>query len=530
MILEGIVTTLNADGSPNISPMGPDVDSSLNHMRLRPFQTSTTYTNLKRTGEAVFHVVDDVELLARAAIGDLTPLPELVPANSVTGVILTTACRWYALRVTAIDDREPRAEFETEVIDRGRLRDFFGFNRAKHAVVEAAILATRVEILPAKEIVEEIERLTLIVAKTGGPQEHRAMKFLGAYIDRAIGSGLSTKTRAERPDGSFVKEFPMHPESVDVSTPSRLHCGMLAFGDGVTRQFGGLGIMIDRPRFHLRLRFSDRLEVQGPGAKRVAHFARLATSDPRGEPRVAMQVLQSPSAHIGLGSGTQMAMAVATGIAAMEGRPHDDVVQLGRRMKRGKRSSVGTHGFASGGMILEGGKRNDEAFGPLITRVALPDSWRFVLLLPRNIAGLSGTAEEDAMTSLPPVPLGLTGEMCRVLLIDLLPAAVEADFDSFVDGLEHFGKLAGGCFSQAQGGPYATGQAAESVKILRNLGGRGIAQSSWGPGVFCVCPSDDAAEVLREGLAKLPDATSREVVVAKADNHGAVVRTVGNIA
>ncbi len=186
MILEGILTTLNADGSPNIAPMGPDVEQPLAHMRLRPFQTSTTYANLKRTGEAVFHVVDDVELLAKAAVGKLTPVPELIATTSVAGVILTGACRWYALRVTAMDDREPRAAFETEVVDRGRLRDFLGFNRAKHAVVEAAILATRVEMLPAKEIQDEIQRLSVIVRKTGGSQEHRAMDYLTTYIDEAI--------------------------------------------------------------------------------------------------------------------------------------------------------------------------------------------------------------------------------------------------------------------------------------------------------------------------------------------------------
>ncbi len=196
MILEGIVTTLNADGSPNISPMGPLVDPSFSHMRLRPFQTSTTYANLKRTSEAVFHVVDDVEMLAKAAVGDLAPLPELMPTTSVAGVILTGACRWYALRVTSIDDREPRAEFETDVVDRGRLRDFFGFNRAKHAVVEAAILATRVGILPTKEILDEMKRLSVIVEKTGSLQEHRAMDFLNAHIEAATGDGFITKTRA----------------------------------------------------------------------------------------------------------------------------------------------------------------------------------------------------------------------------------------------------------------------------------------------------------------------------------------------
>lgn len=188
MILEGIITTLNADGSPNISPMGPEADALFERMRLRPFQSSTTYANLKRTNEAVFHVVDDVELLAKAAVGQVTPPPEMTFAESVEGVILTDACRWYALRVAALDDQDPRASFEMKVVDRGRIRDFFGFNRAKHAVVEAAILATRVGILPSDEILSEVQRLKIPVDKTGGDQERRAFDFLMAYINRSIGN------------------------------------------------------------------------------------------------------------------------------------------------------------------------------------------------------------------------------------------------------------------------------------------------------------------------------------------------------
>lgn len=188
MILEGIITTLNVDGSPNISPMGPEVDVRFERMRLRPFQSSTTYTNLKRTQEAVFHVVDDVELLAAAAVGEVSPPPEMTAAESVDGVILNDACRWYALRVSASNDHDPRASFEMEIVDRGRLRDFFGFNRAKHAVVEAAILATRVGILPSADILCEMKRLKIPVDKTGGAQEHRAFDFLMAHIERTIGN------------------------------------------------------------------------------------------------------------------------------------------------------------------------------------------------------------------------------------------------------------------------------------------------------------------------------------------------------
>lgn len=181
-LLEGIVTTLNDDGSSHIAPMGPIVDPAFTRLLLRPFRTSTTYQNLKRTREGVLHVTDDVELFARAAVGRLAELPRLLPATAVDGVILADACRWYAFRVDSLADREDRTAIISSVVDSGRLRDFFGFNRAKHAVIEAAILATRIDLLDPNCILNELDRLAAPVTKTGGHQERNAFDFLRQYV------------------------------------------------------------------------------------------------------------------------------------------------------------------------------------------------------------------------------------------------------------------------------------------------------------------------------------------------------------
>jgi hypothetical protein len=182
MILEGIVTTVCPDGRVNIAPMGPIVDASMRELVLRPYQTSTTYQNLKRTGQGVFHVTDDVWLLAQAAIGAPHPLPEMLPAKEVEGFILADACRWYAFRVRELDDRQERTNIVVDVVASGRLRDFLGFNRAKHAVLEAAILATRIGILPKEQISEDLKKLAVLVEKTGGDQERRAFAFLEEHV------------------------------------------------------------------------------------------------------------------------------------------------------------------------------------------------------------------------------------------------------------------------------------------------------------------------------------------------------------
>jgi hypothetical protein len=182
LILEGIVTSLAADGSVNIAPMGPEVDESLTTFVLKPFRTATTYQNLKRSGEAVFHVTDDVELIALAAVERLDPLPTMQPAQGIVGQILSGACRWYALRVRTLDDSQERTRIECQVVDQGTLREFFGFNRAKHAVVEAAILATRTHLLPRDQVTAELARLRPAVEKTGSDAEHRAFEFLSQYV------------------------------------------------------------------------------------------------------------------------------------------------------------------------------------------------------------------------------------------------------------------------------------------------------------------------------------------------------------
>jgi hypothetical protein len=184
LILEGIVTTINAANELNIAPMGPRVDRQMKSFTLRPFQTSQTFKNLREHGEGVFHVVDDVLLLAQAAVGPVEPAPVLLMATKVRGHILRDACRFFEFQVERMDDRQERAEIEVRVVASGRLQEFFGFNRAKHAVVEAAILATRVHLLPRQQLLEEFQRLAVPVDKTGGSREREAFQFLREYVEK----------------------------------------------------------------------------------------------------------------------------------------------------------------------------------------------------------------------------------------------------------------------------------------------------------------------------------------------------------
>lgn len=182
LILESLVTTRNPDGTANIAPMGPIVDPEITRLVLRPFKTSTTCRNLARTRCGVCHVTDDVLLMAQAAVNRIAPFPRLLPAEVIAGEVLADACRWFEFRVTSIDDSSERTVMQAEVVHSGRLRDFFGFNRAKHAVLEAAILATRLHLLPRDAVFQRLAALREPVEKTAGAAEMHAFAMLEDYV------------------------------------------------------------------------------------------------------------------------------------------------------------------------------------------------------------------------------------------------------------------------------------------------------------------------------------------------------------
>ena len=184
MIIETIVTSLAPDGAINFAPMG--VEWGEESLVLKPFLETTTFRNVSGSGAAVVNLTDDAMLFAQAAIS--SPQFPSFPAEVVKGVVLDAACSWRELEVVRVDDTPPRSRIETRVVHRGRRREFLGFNRARHAVLEAAILATRTHLLAAELIEAEYERLAVLVAKTGGPAEHEALALLREHV-RAAGCG-----------------------------------------------------------------------------------------------------------------------------------------------------------------------------------------------------------------------------------------------------------------------------------------------------------------------------------------------------
>lgn len=186
-LLESIVTTANADGSTHIAAMGPRVDWPVTRLLLRPFQSSTTFSNLQRSRRGILHVTDDVLLMTRAAIDRLPGDTPLEPGPNEYPARLADCVRWYAFEVESIDDSQDRSEMVCRVTDEGRVRDFFGFNRARHAIIEAAILATRLHLLSMEAVMDRYSEFATIVDKTAGETERQAFAELQQYLNDRMG-------------------------------------------------------------------------------------------------------------------------------------------------------------------------------------------------------------------------------------------------------------------------------------------------------------------------------------------------------
>jgi beta-ribofuranosylaminobenzene 5'-phosphate synthase len=311
--------------------------------------------------------------------------------------------------------------------------------------------------------------------------------------------------------------------SVRVEAPARLHMGMLdASGEGA-RRFGGLGVAVRRPALVVEASPSDELTVEGPDAERALAVAERFR-DARGRtPAARVRVFETIPAHVGLGSGTKLALAVTTALSALAGGSLDPAA-MARTAGRGGRSAVGLWTFAAGGLVVEGGRRrgSDEP-APLLMRHAMPDEWRCVLAIPAAQPGLSGGAEAAAFAKVRP-DAERSALISQLVLTALLPALVERDLEEFGAALSRVQRLVGDAFAPVQSGTFHP-QAAPLVDALLRLGAAGAGQSSWGPAVYGVVGSEtQGLEIVGRLQAELGAGGRAEVV--RFDNRGARVEEV----
>jgi len=328
---------------------------------------------------------------------------------------------------------------------------------------------------------------------------------------------------------------------IRVSAPSRLHFGLFRLPvdqagywpdqEGrptvPARNFGGVGLMIDKPGVQVRVEAAGAWSASGPLSERALSFGRrfvesLALAD---EPAFQITVESCPPEHTGLGTGTQLGLAVAKGIALCLGSSESSCVDLAKRIGRGERSAIGIHGFEHGGLIVDGGKSEDAKIAPLVAHVAFPEDWSILLILPEDGAGTHGQREREAFAKLAQGEQNLahTDALCRLVLIGMLPALAERDWPAFGEALYDFNRRVGEMFAPWQRGIYADPYVASMVRNLRNLGIKGVGQSSWGPVVYGVLNSGLQAMETCDWLYKKHQILPERVIGTSASNAGAIV-------
>lgn len=314
-----------------------------------------------------------------------------------------------------------------------------------------------------------------------------------------------------------------------VRTSSRIHFGLLGWGPGAGRQFGGVGLMIEDPGLVVEFDSSPRWEFSGPLASRVEAIVRSSLESlkppyPVEAPRPSrVEVVSHAPEHAGLGVGTQLSLAVVAGLSELIGLPSPNAERLAGITGRARRSGVGLHGFLEGGLIVDGGHAAESPYPPLIARASFPEEWSILLVQPPGPAGRHGQDEIRSFAELRPIPERITERMCLLVLLGILPAVAERNLDAFGAAVSELQHHVGESFAPVQGGHYTSPMSESIVADLASIGLVGIGQSSWGPTLYAFGQETDSErDRIRRRLVDRFGLAPTAVRWTRAANHGAV--------
>jgi beta-ribofuranosylaminobenzene 5'-phosphate synthase len=312
-------------------------------------------------------------------------------------------------------------------------------------------------------------------------------------------------------------------EVAAVTTSARLHFGFLDPSGRGPRPFGSFGLALDRPRTRLVLRRAHQFGVSGPERDRAEPYLRRLSSACGFSGAYALHIEAAIPPHAGLGSGTQLALAVGVSLAALEGVALDPR-EIAALLDRGRRSGIGIGTFEDGGVVLDGGPGAD-ALPLVVRRLPFPADWRVLLIFDAAGAGIYGASERAAFASLPAFPETETAELSRRVLLGALPALAESDFHGFCDSVGTLQASMGAYFAPLQGGPYVSPDVARALDWLSALGITGLGQSSWGPTGFAFAASESDGQALLAAARRRADLSGLRFELAQGRNEGAEIKT-----
>ena len=314
------------------------------------------------------------------------------------------------------------------------------------------------------------------------------------------------------------------PASVTVAVPARLHLGFLDLNGGIGRRFGGMGLAIDGLRTKITITKASQPRVDGFDRERAGRYLETMRRLLELPGSYHLQVDEGVPAHAGLGSGTQIALAVAAGLRRLHDLPLDvesDAIRLGR----GARSGVGIGLFHRGGFIVDAGRGPATKVSPVVSHMSFPLRWRVLLLLDPARSGMHGADENAAFAGLPPFPDHIAAHLCRLVLMQALPALAECDLASFGAAIKELQAHVGDYFAPRQGGHrFSSPAVGAGLDLLDREGAHGIGQSSWGPTGFAFAPSPEEAHRLVAIARNDPNCRGLDIRVCAALNRGADIK------
>jgi beta-ribofuranosylaminobenzene 5'-phosphate synthase len=322
--------------------------------------------------------------------------------------------------------------------------------------------------------------------------------------------------------------------SVRIKTLSRLHLGFMDLNGNLGRRYGSIGVSLSNPSTEITITKNRTLTIKNANhllAQRISSCIKSFSEHYHTDPNVLIQVHKNIPEHKGLGSGSQLALAISTGLSQIYGIK-DTVSEVSRVMGRGKRSSIGIQSFEHGGLIIDSGKRLDHNANPIATppetlfRFDFPDEWKFVVTIPHQKQGLSGDQEKKAMGKLKPSK-DISEKICRLVMMQLLPSFLSRDIEIFGKALTELDRQTGLFFKPVQGGIYCEKTSYKLIDNLLRSGAFGAGQSSWGPAIYGLALSNEAAMVADEMRSYLKkNKIKGTVIVASASNRGAEIKSV----
>jgi beta-RFAP synthase len=311
-------------------------------------------------------------------------------------------------------------------------------------------------------------------------------------------------------------------DSVTVAVPARLHLGFLDLNGSLGRKFGSIGLAIDGPQTRISLRRGKSQSVSGHETVRADSYLRRVRAALDIKESFALNVAEAIPSHAGLGSGTQLALAIAAGVRVLSALPLDP-----RRdaeiLDRGARSGIGIALFTGGGIVLDGGRKFGGMPPPVVSQVRFPANWRIVLVFDHRINGMNGADETRAFAALPVFPESEAAHLCRLALMKAWPALIEEDIDEFGEAIAEMQRRLGDYFALAQGGRFTSSAVAEIAGKLGEAGAHGCGQSSWGPTGFAFAATLAEAERLASIVAPRANELGLSIQIVSGNNQGAVI-------